>query len=90
MILMFIQIGKNCLDRWNTLVGKKDAGKGLKNLEDETVQLGPFRLNISPKACCVGTDARFRSLSVWSALLGQERLFWGHTAPGPQTEAQPL
>lgn len=62
MILMFIQIGKHCLDRWNTLVGKKDAEKGLKNLEDETVQLGPFRLNISPKACCVGTDARFRSL----------------------------
>ena len=41
MILMFIQIEKHCLDRWNTLVGKKRAGKGLKNLEDEAVQSGP-------------------------------------------------
>lgn len=62
MILMFIQIETHCLDRWNILVEKKDAGKGLKNLEDEAVQLGPFRLNISPKVCCVGTEARFRSL----------------------------
>lgn len=42
MILMFIQIETHCLDRWNILVEKKDAGKGLKNLEDEAVQLGPF------------------------------------------------
>lgn len=62
MILMFIQIETHCLDRWNILVEKKDAGKGLKNLEDKAVQLGPFRLNISPKVCCVGTEARFRSL----------------------------
>lgn len=62
MILMFIQIETHCLDRWSILIGKKDAGKGLKNLEDEAVQLGPFRLNISPKVCCVGTEARFRSL----------------------------
>lgn len=53
---------------------------GLKNLEDEAVQLGPFRLNISPKVCCVGTEAD-SGLSVLSAALGQGVSLLGSHCP---------